>query len=153
MRIISLAPDVTETLYLLGAQDRLIGNTTWCNWPEAAKQKSKIGDLLNPNYEVILAAKPDLVIASTAGNQEGAVLKLATGTGLRICSPPSVPIRPKLGRITDCAAQGALLHRADGIGWTPCEDFRPSPSGILHHLVRSSAGLASLSKMKPSVGG
>jgi len=27
------------------------------HWPEAAKQKSKIGDLLNPNYEVILAAK------------------------------------------------------------------------------------------------
>ena len=68
LRIISLAPNVTETLYLLGAQDRLIGITTQCNWPEAAKHKPKIGDLLNPNYEVILAAKPDLVIASTAGN-------------------------------------------------------------------------------------
>jgi iron complex transport system substrate-binding protein len=114
MRIISLAPDVTETLYLLGAQDRLIGNTTWCNWPEAAKQKPKVGDLLNPNYEVILAAKPDLVIASTAGNQEGSVLKLAKlGLPVYVSAPRSVEKIFKsveeLGRITDCAAQSAQL--------------------------------------------
>lgn len=113
-RIISLAPDVTETLYLLGAQDRLIGNTTWCNWPEAAKQKPKIGDLLNPNYEVILAAKPDLVVASTAGNQEGSVLKLdKLGLPVYVLAPRSVEkiflSVEELGRITDCAAQGAQL--------------------------------------------
>jgi iron complex transport system substrate-binding protein len=114
VRIISLAPDVTETLYLLGAQDRLIGNTTWCNWPEAAKQKPKIGDLLNPNYEMILAAKPDLVIASTAGNQEGAVLKLAKlGLPVYVSAPRSVErifrSVEELGRVTDCPAQGARL--------------------------------------------
>ena len=114
MRIISLAPDVTETLYLLGAQDRLVGNTNWCNWPEAAKQKPKIGDLLNPNYELILAAKPDLVIASTAGNQEGSVLKLAKlGLPVYVSAPRSVErifqSVEELGRITDCAAQGAQL--------------------------------------------
>ncbi len=113
-RIISLAPDVTETLYLLGAQDRLIGNTTWCNWPEAAKHKPKIGDLLNPNYEMILAAKPDLVIASTAGNQEGSVMKLA-GLGLPVfvSAPRSVEkifqSVEELGRVTDCSAQGSQL--------------------------------------------
>jgi iron complex transport system substrate-binding protein len=114
MRIISLAPDVTETLYLLGAQDRLIGNTTWCNWPEAAKLKPKIGDLLTPNYEMILAARPDLVIASTAGNEEGAVRKL-TGMGIPIyvSAPRSVErifqSVEELGRITDCEAQGRQL--------------------------------------------
>jgi iron complex transport system substrate-binding protein len=114
MRIISLAPDVTETLYLLGAQDRLIGNTIYCNWPEAAKQKPRIGDLLNPNYELILAAKPDLVIASTAGNSEGAVRKL-TGMGIPIyvSAPRSVErifqSVEELGRITDCEAQGRQL--------------------------------------------
>ena len=45
-----------------------MGVTTHCDWPEDAKTKPKIGNLLNPNYEVILAAKPDLVIATTAGN-------------------------------------------------------------------------------------
>jgi iron complex transport system substrate-binding protein len=113
-RIISLAPDVTETLYLLGAQDRLIGNTIWCTWPEAAKHKPKIGDLLNPNYEMILAAKPDLVIASTAGNQEGSVLKLVSlGLPVYVSAPRSVEkifhSVEELARITDCAAQGAQL--------------------------------------------
>lgn len=113
-RIISLAPNVTETLYMLGAQDRLIGNTTLCNWPEAARHKPKIGDLLNPNYEVILAAKPDLVIASTAGNDRGAVMKL-TGLGLPVyvVAPRSVErileTVDAIGRITGCQDKGRQL--------------------------------------------
>jgi len=114
LRIISLAPDVTETLYLLGAQDRLIGNTTQCNWPEAAKHKPKVGDLLNPNYEMILAAKPDLVIASTAGNDQGAVMKLAgLGLPVYVSAPRSVEkifeSVEAIGRITDCADRGNQL--------------------------------------------
>jgi iron complex transport system substrate-binding protein len=113
-RIISLAPNITETLFLLGAQDRLIGNTTQCNWPEAAKHKPKIGDLLNPNYEVILAAKPDLVIGSTAGNDRGAVMKLAgLGLPVYVASPRTVEkifqSVEDMGRITDCEAQGLQL--------------------------------------------
>jgi iron complex transport system substrate-binding protein len=114
VRIISLAPNVTEILYFLGAQDRLIGNTTQCTWPEAARHKPKIGDLLNPNYEVILAAKPDLIIGSTAGNDRGAVMKL-TGLGLPVyvAAPRTVEMIfqsvEEIGRITDCAAQGHQL--------------------------------------------
>jgi iron complex transport system substrate-binding protein len=113
-RIISLAPNITETLYLLGAQDRLIGNTIQCTWPEAAKHKTKIGDLLNPNYEVILAAKPDLVIASTSGNDENAVMKLAgLGVPVYVSAPRSVEkifqTVEDIGRITDCADQGSQL--------------------------------------------
>jgi len=114
MRIISLAPNVTETLYLLGAQDRLIGDTTQCTWPEAARHKPKIGDLLNPNYEVILAARPDLVIASTAGNDRGAVMKLSElGLPVYVAAPRSVEgifqSVEGIGRITDCAARGVQL--------------------------------------------
>jgi len=114
LRIISLAPNITEILYLLEAQDRLIGDTTECSWPEEAKQKPKIGDLINPNYEVILAAKPDLVIASTAGNDRSAVMKL-TGLGLPVyvAAPRSVAgifqSVEDIGRITDCADQGLRL--------------------------------------------
>ena len=113
-RIISLAPNITETLYLLGAQDRLIGNTTQCSWPEAAKRVLKIGDLLNPNYEVILAARPDLVIASTAGNDRSAVMKLSgMGIPVYVAAPRSVErilqSVEDIGRITDCAAQGVRL--------------------------------------------
>jgi len=114
LRIISLAPNITEIIYLLKAQDRLIGVTTQCDWPKAVKDKPKIGDLLNPNYEVILAAKPDLVIASTAGNDQGAVMKLAgLGLPVYVAAPRSVEKIFKsvedIGRITDCAAQGLQL--------------------------------------------
>lgn len=113
-RIISLAPNITETLYLLGAQDRLIGDTTQCSWPEGAKRKPKIGDLLNPNYEVILAAKPDLVIASTAGNDQNAVMKLAgLGVPVYVAAPRTVEnifqSVEDIGRITDCADRGFQL--------------------------------------------
>ncbi len=114
LRIISLAPNITEILFLLGAQDRLIGVTTLCNWPEGAKLKPKIGDLLNPNYEVILAARPDLIIASTAGNDRGAVMKLA-GLGLPVYVDAPRTVEEifqsveNIGRIIDCAAQGLQL--------------------------------------------
>jgi iron complex transport system substrate-binding protein len=115
-RIISLAPSVTEVLYLLGAQDRLIGVTTQCDWPEDARQKPKIGDLLSPNYEVIIASKPDLIIASTAGNDRAAVLKLADlKLPVFVTAPRSVEkifeTVAQIGAITDCASQAAQLNQ------------------------------------------
>jgi len=114
LKIISLAPSVTELLYLLGADDRLIGVTTHCDWPEDVKRKPKIGTLLNPNYEIILAARPDLIIASTAGNDRAAVYKLAElGLPVFVTAPRSVDgifeTTLAVGRITDRAAEGERL--------------------------------------------
>lgn len=114
LRIVSLAPSVTETIYLLGAQDRLIGNTTLCTWPEAAKHVPKMGTLLSPNYEIILAAQPDLVIASTAGNDENSVRGLAElGVPVYVVAPRNVQsifqTVENIGRITDCTEEGLRL--------------------------------------------
>ncbi|HSW40512.1 MAG TPA: cobalamin-binding protein [Acidobacteriota bacterium] len=113
-RIISLAPNITQIIHLLGADDRLIGVTIFCNWPESAKNKPKIGDLLNPNYEVILAAQPDLIIASAAGNDQAAVMKLSElGLPVYVAAPRSVEkifeSVEDLGRITDRAEEGRKL--------------------------------------------
>jgi iron complex transport system substrate-binding protein len=113
-RIISLAPSVTEVLYLLGADDRLIGVTTHCDWPDAVRTKPRIGDLINPNYELILAAKPDLIVASTAGNDRSAVLKLADlGLPVYVTAPRSVEkifqTVDAIGQISDRASQGEAL--------------------------------------------
>jgi iron complex transport system substrate-binding protein len=113
-RIISLAPNVTETIYLLGANDRLIGVTSECDWPADTANKQKIGDLLNPNYELILAARPDLVIASTAGNDRAAVLKLSDlGLPVFVTAPRStekiMETVQSMGNIVDCAARAAEL--------------------------------------------
>jgi iron complex transport system substrate-binding protein len=63
-RIISLGQTITERIYLLGADTNLIANTVYCVQPEDAKQKEKVGTLIQANLEKIVALKPDLVIAT-----------------------------------------------------------------------------------------
>ncbi|HSE98940.1 MAG TPA: cobalamin-binding protein [Blastocatellia bacterium] len=75
-RIVSLAPSITETLYALGLGDRVVGVTTYCDYPPEAKQKEQVGDTLRPSVEKIVALKPDLVIISTASQLESFVRKL-----------------------------------------------------------------------------
>jgi ABC-type Fe3+-hydroxamate transport system substrate-binding protein len=69
-RIISLSPAITEELYLLGAEDRLVANTFYCNRPEAAKKKLKIGNLMNFNLENVLELKPDLILCTSLANRK-----------------------------------------------------------------------------------
>lgn len=63
LRLLSLAPSHTEILFALGLGDRLVGVTTYCDYPAAAKDKPKIGGFSNPSLEKIIEAKPDLVLA------------------------------------------------------------------------------------------
>jgi len=65
-RIISLSPGTTEALFALGLGERIVGVTSYCNYPEEASRKERVGDTLNPSIERIVALKPDLVIISTA---------------------------------------------------------------------------------------
>ena len=58
LRCISLSPHITEIIYALEAQDQLIAVTDFCRYPEEAVQKEKIGGLLDPNIEKIIALKP-----------------------------------------------------------------------------------------------
>ncbi|MDH4227285.1 MAG: helical backbone metal receptor [Deltaproteobacteria bacterium] len=67
-RIVSLAPSVTETLYALGLANNIVGVTDFCNYPEDAKQKPKIGGMANPSLEAIIRAKPDVVVLTEDGN-------------------------------------------------------------------------------------
>jgi iron complex transport system substrate-binding protein len=69
-RIITLAPNLTEIVYAIGAGDRLVGNTTFCDYPPEAKQITKVGDTLQPNIERIIALRPDVIFISTASQLE-----------------------------------------------------------------------------------
>jgi len=69
-RIVTLAPNLTEIVYALGAGSRLVGNTTYCDYPAEAKQVEKVGDTLQPNVEKIIALKPDIVLITTASQLE-----------------------------------------------------------------------------------
>lgn len=64
LRIVSLAPNLTETIYALGLQDRLVGDTDYCDFPPGAQQKAKVGGAINPSLEAIAALHPDLVLVT-----------------------------------------------------------------------------------------
>ncbi|MCX5710965.1 MAG: helical backbone metal receptor [Candidatus Omnitrophica bacterium] len=69
-RIISLAPSITEELYLLEAQDFLVGNTTYCVTPPAARYKEKVGSITRVDLERIVGLNPDLVLATSLTNSK-----------------------------------------------------------------------------------
>lgn len=65
-RIVSLAPSNTEILFALGLGDKVVGVTNYCDYPEEAKSKEKIGGFADPNMEKIVSLKPDIVLATEA---------------------------------------------------------------------------------------
>ncbi len=69
-RAVSLAPNLTEIIFAVGAGDKLVGVTSFCNFPEEATKIQKVGDTLKPNIENIIALKPDVVFVSTASQLE-----------------------------------------------------------------------------------
>lgn len=75
-RIITLAPSLTEMIYKINYDKYLIGNTLYCNYPEDAKLKTKVGDMLTIDFERIISLKPDLILISVEGNNKSAYDKL-----------------------------------------------------------------------------
>ena len=75
-RIISLAPSVTETIFALGLEKQIVGVTSYCNYPPEAARKDKVGSFSNPSLEIIVASRPELIVASFDGNDKSKVDKL-----------------------------------------------------------------------------
>jgi iron complex transport system substrate-binding protein len=71
LRIISLAPNITEILYDLGLEGHIVAVTSFCDYPLRAKEKPKVGGMTNPSLEAIVAMRPDLVIMTDDGNPRG----------------------------------------------------------------------------------
>ena len=67
-KIISLAPNITEILFHIGAGSQIVGADEYSNYPEAAKQIIRVNNHSIANYELILSLKPDLILAWYSGN-------------------------------------------------------------------------------------
>ncbi len=67
-RVITLAPNLTEMLFSLGLGNKIVGNTTYCNYPPEAKLKEKVGNLISLNFEKILSLQPDLIFMTVEGD-------------------------------------------------------------------------------------
>lgn len=61
-RIVSMAPNITETVFALGEGDRLVGVTSFCVYPPEAIRLPKVGGFYNPNLERLIALQPDMVL-------------------------------------------------------------------------------------------
>jgi iron complex transport system substrate-binding protein len=107
-RIVSLVPSVTEVLFAIGAEDLLVGVTDFCNYPAAARKKPSVGGMIAPSLEAIVTLKPDLVVATTAGNREETFAQLA-----RLKIPVYVVDPTRLADVLDLISRlGALTGRS-----------------------------------------
>jgi len=82
MKIISMAPNITEMIYKLGLESKLIGRTNYCDYPEAVANIEMVGSLREPDIEKIISLEPDIVIASTHFNEESE--KQLTDLGVKV---------------------------------------------------------------------
>ena len=105
-RVVSLLPSFTELLFAMGAGDRLVGRTAWCDYPPAALAVPSVGDGMPPNVEAVAARRPDLVLLYHSGANVTAAQQLA-GLGI-----PAVLLH--LDRLEDLGPAARLIGRLVG---------------------------------------
>jgi iron complex transport system substrate-binding protein len=67
-RIVSLAPNITEILFAMGLGDRIAGVTNFCDYPNEARKKPKVGGIYNPSLEAVVSLEPDIIVMTKDGN-------------------------------------------------------------------------------------
>jgi iron complex transport system substrate-binding protein len=130
MRIVSLAPSVTETLFALGVGDRVVGVTRYCDYPPEAMDRPVIGGYLDLNYEAIVALGPDLVV----GIRDSAeALDRLRGLRLATLEVDQHDVSGILDSITTIGEACAVPNRADELA----DDVRSRIADV----TRRTAGL------------
>ena len=115
-RIVSASPAITEIIYALGAEDRLVGRTDFCSYPPQCKTVESIGGISNLNVEKILSLRPDVVLCGSMIPQNS----------VQLCAQMGVPMvcvieQPhfdslysniaKIGRLVGCTARADSLNK------------------------------------------
>ncbi|HEV2420269.1 MAG TPA: ABC transporter substrate-binding protein [Candidatus Acidoferrales bacterium] len=113
-RIVTLAPNLAEIIYALGAEDHLVGVSEYTDHPPAAKEKPSIGMPVNPSLEAIVGAKPDLVLATTSINLVKTVDTLAR-LGVPAYTTDPHTIEGTLRSITDIGDVIGSSHEATAL--------------------------------------
>ena len=111
-RIVSHVPSITEILFALGLDERVVGVSDYCDYPEAAKSKPSVGNYFNPSIEKIVDLNPDLVL--TSGDDEQLMVQLdSLGITYLVISPTDIDGILKdielLGRVTSVEGRARKL--------------------------------------------
>ena len=111
-RIVSLVPSVTESAFALGGEARIVGVSDFCDWPPAARAKPRVGGMVNPSLETLVALKPDLVVGTDEGNREETFVQLQ-----RLGIPVYIVHAHRISEMYELIARvGALTGRRDAVG-------------------------------------
>jgi iron complex transport system substrate-binding protein len=106
-RIVSLVPSVTELVFALGGETRLVGITDHCDFPPEARRKPSVGGMVSPSLETIVALRPDVVVATDSGNRQETVGQLR-----RLGIPVYLVRANRFGEVLEVATRiGQLIGR------------------------------------------
>ena len=131
-RIVSLAPSLTETVYALGLQDRLVGDTDYCDFPADAKLKPKVGGAINPSLETVASLHPDLVLVTKSLN------RIETVQALQDLGIPSYATDPQtVEAIFSSVQRLADLLGAPGTGSALAKDLQRQLTEIRQRVATS----------------
>jgi iron complex transport system substrate-binding protein len=162
-RIVSLIPATTELLFALGADSLVVGRTSYCDYPAAAKAVPDLGDGIKPNIEAVIASRPDLVLLYNSGQNAGVAARLrelgVIAVRLNTDALSSVPrVTKMLGRLTghENAADSvvAVFDTALASATQPAKSRRPKVlllvweqppmtigrGSFLHELIERAGG-------------
>ena len=89
-RIVSLTASMTETLFALGLEDRVVGVTDTCDYPAAVADKPDVGCWFEPDMDQLLALRPDLAIGAASAHRELAADLEAQGIDVLLVDPESI---------------------------------------------------------------
>ncbi len=112
-RIVSLAPSNTEILFAIGAGDRVVGVTDYCNYPPEAMEKPKVGGYSTVDIEKVIALNPDLVVAAHGNGIETIEALRERGITVIVLNPKNLDDVMRnielLGKVTGCEENASKL--------------------------------------------
>lgn len=163
-RVVALAPDVTEIVFALAAGDRLVAVAETADFPAAAARLPRVDPT---SVEAILAHHPDLVLATTAGNDPRIVNRLSS-LGIRTCTVDPTSLEriaegfrliaevlaiPERGgelaesfsrRVRAARSRGRALAPKGGLYIVWWEPLIVAGPGTFHHDLLAAAGIVNL---------
>jgi iron complex transport system substrate-binding protein len=155
-RIISLAPSSTEMVYYLGLEDRLIGDTEYCNYPPAANNKTRVGGFSTVDMEKVVSLQPDLALAADIHSKSATPMLQKMGFRVVTFSPKTLDrvindlgLLAKICGITD-KSEGTIngfKNRVDAISsktLTIKDNLKPGVLVVIWHDPMMVAGKGTL---------
>lgn len=137
-RIVSTSTSDTEILFALGLGDKIYGVSDFDNYPEEAKDKPKMGGVVEPNVEAILEQEPDLVVTGNSISEEAAQNIRDLGITLYQTDPKNME------EVFDVIRETGLITNRQ----KEAEDVIEEMQSIIDHVKETVAEVAEEDKKK-----